>query len=54
MQESSCMNVVLEETMPASSVQELLDIEGGVPQEAPSTYPTLETTKELNVGIDIV
>lgn len=29
-------------------------MEGGVPQEPPSTCPTLETTEELNVEIDIV
>lgn len=47
MKESIIINVMLEETVPASSVQELLDMEGGVPQEPPSTYLTLETINEL-------
>lgn len=40
--------------MPASPIQEMLDMEGGVPQETPSTCPTFETIKELNFGIDTV
>ena len=44
MQASLCINVMLEEIVLASSIQELLDMEGGVTQEPPSTCPTLETT----------
>lgn len=50
MQESIFINVVLEEIVQASSVQELLDMEGGVTQEPPSSCSILETTKELYVG----
>lgn len=50
MQESIFINVVLEETMLASSLQELLSKEGGVTQEPPSTCATLDTKEELDVG----
>lgn len=54
MQESICINVVLEEIMLASFVQELLDKEGSATQEPSSTCPTRETTEEIDVGTNVV
>ena len=51
-QESIFINVVLEETVPSSSAQELLDTEGGVTQELPSTRLALEIVEELDHEAD--
>lgn len=52
MRESTFINVMLEEIVLASSVQELLDMEGGVTQEPPSTCLTLDIAEELDVETD--
>jgi len=52
MQESIFINVVLEETVIASSYQGLVDTEGGVTQEPPSIHPALEIAEELDAETD--
>lgn len=53
-QESTFINTMLEETVPASAAQEMLDTGGGVTQEPPPNRPTLEIVEESNLEVDTV
>ena len=54
MQESIFINFVLEEIVPKSSTQELLETGDGATQEPASTCLTLEIAKELDAEADAI